>query len=314
MEDRAHALAAGLFALILGAASMAAVWWFTGSREATAEYELVSTGSITGLNVEASVRYRGMAVGKVTRMRIDPEDPRNILVGIRLPANLPVTRGTRASLGYQGVTGLAFIQLDERGDDPVPLTAQDGRPPRLQLEPGLIDQLTDTATDAMRRFREVADQLGSFFDEANVERFRRTLERLESAADGVDQTFAEAPQTLAAIRAVFSTENVERLSAALAHLERAGAEAAPTVAEARATLESMKHMMVTLEAVAGAAGDRLLEGTLPHLNALLKELADTSGKVGRLVEEIEASPQVLITGRSQRRAGPGEAGFAPGAR
>ena len=65
MESRAHALAAGLFTLLLGAACVIAVWWFSGDREAVNDYELVSTGVVTGLNPQAQVRYRGMSAGKV---------------------------------------------------------------------------------------------------------------------------------------------------------------------------------------------------------------------------------------------------------
>lgn len=116
MENRAHALLAGLFVLLLGAATVFALWWFSGEREATADYELVSDGNVSGLNVQAQVRYRGMSAGKVMDIRVPGDDPRLIVVTIRIRRDLPVTQGTRATLGYQGVTGLAFINLDERGE------------------------------------------------------------------------------------------------------------------------------------------------------------------------------------------------------
>jgi phospholipid/cholesterol/gamma-HCH transport system substrate-binding protein len=311
MENRAHALAAGLFTLLLGAAMVLAVWWFADQRDAVATYELVSTGSITGLNPQAQVRYRGMAAGKVTDIRIDPLDRRNILVRIEINADLPITRGTRASLALQGVTGLAFVQLDDRGEDPTPLVGTDGRPPRLRLEPGLVDQLTDTALDAVQRFKGISEQIGAFFDEDNLARFRSTLQTLESAASGIDRTFAEAPETLQAIRTVFSPANVRSLSATLANLERISGETAPAAVELRAVLQRFGEVLDSIDGVVLAAGDSLLDNTLPELNGLLKELTDTSSRVGRLVEEVEASPQMLITGRGGRRPGPGEAGFEP---
>lgn len=309
MENRAHALAAGLFALLLGAATVLAIWWFSDQREALATYELVSTGSITGLNPQAQVRYRGMAAGKVTNIRIDPADHRNILVTIEIDAGLPITRGTRASLGYQGVTGLAFVQLDDRGRDPTPLAAPEGRPPRLTLEPGLVDQLTDTALDAVQRFKAISEQVGAFFDADNLARFRSALETLESAAGGIDRTFAEAPETLQALRSVFSPANVRSLSTMLANLEQVSGEAAPAAVELRAVVARLGKVLDTIDRVVLAAGDSLLDNTLPELDAMLKELTDTASRVGRLVDEVEASPQMLITGRSERRPGPGEEGF-----
>lgn len=309
MEDRAHAIAAGLFALLLGAAALFSVWWFTGDREAVNEYELVATGNITGLNPQAQVRFRGMSAGKVTSIRIDPADPRNILVRASISADIPVTRGTRAALGYQGVTGLAFVQLTDRGDDPTPLTAVGTRLPRLTLEAGVIDQITETAMQTLERFTAIGEQISAFFDDTNLARFRAALETLESAAAGVDRTFEEAPATLAAIRSAFTPENLERVSSLLASLDETGAEVAPAAAELRMLMVRFEKVLGTVDDMARATGDSLLDNTLPQLNRLLADLAETSVRMGRLLEEVETSPQMLITGRSERRPGPGESGF-----
>lgn len=311
MESRAHALAAGLFTLILGAACVLAVWWFSGNREAVNHYELISTGVITGLNPQAQVRYRGMSAGKVTDIQVDPQDRRNIIVSIEVKDRLPLTLGTRATLGYQGVTGLAYIQLDDRGGDTTPLVGVDGRPPQLALESGSLDQIADKTMDALRRFGKLTDKMGAFFDEQNLARFKATLVKLESAAAGLDRTFNEAPTTLAAVRSAFSAENVDRLSAALANLERISGEATPAVEDIRALMARTTRLMATVDTLAFNAGDALLENTLPQLNSLLRELDDTSAQMRRLINEVETSPQVLISGRGVRRPGPGEPGFDP---
>ena len=56
-------------------------------------------------------------------------------------------------------------------------------------------------------------------------------------------------------------------------------------------------------------GEGLIDNTLPQLNALLKELTGTSRRLGSLIEEVQASPQMLLSGRSRRPPGPGEDGF-----
>ncbi len=308
MENRAHALAAGLFALLLGAALVLALWWFSDGREETRRYVLVTRSSVTGLNPQATVRFRGIPAGRVTDIRLDPDDPRNILVGIELRADLPVTYGTRATLGYQGLTGLAFVQLTDPGTDPRPLPDANG-PPRIVLQPGLMDQITDITLEALQRFRVIADRIEPFFNEENLARLKATLERLESASVGVDRTFAEAPETLAAIRTVFSPANVARLSATLENLEEASGETAPAVAELRGLMKRLQGMAERVDAAAEATGEGLLEGTLPQLNELLEELTATSRRLGRLIEEVETSPQILVTGRTRRPPGPGEPGF-----
>ena len=309
MENRSHALAAGLFALVLGSALVFSIWWFSNSSEVTRDYLLISEGSITGLNPEATVRFRGIAAGKVSDIRIDPADPKRILVRIRIAENFPVTRGTSASLGYQGVTGLAYVQLDDRGSDPTPLVAEGQGLPQLTLDPGLMDQLTDTTLDAIQHFRKLADQVGSFFNEENVARITAALRRVESAAAGIDRTFSDAPAAIAAIREALSDQNLRQLSATLKNLEQASAEATPAMGELRALMTRLNEMSDRLDRTATVAGEGLLDSTLPQLNSLLKELTLTSLRLGKLIEEVDASPQMLLIGRSRRPPGPGETGF-----
>lgn len=311
MENRAHALVAGIFVLLLGLAAGVAVWWFTDKREALTTYHLVSTGSVTGLNPQAQVRFRGIAAGKVNSIRIDPDDPRNIIVSIDVRSDLPITHGTRATLGYQGVTGLAFVQLDDRGNDPRPLVSDGDRPARLALEAGLFEQLSDAALEAVSRFRRVSDDVGSFFDETNLARFRNTLQTLESAASGLDRTLGEAPEVIGDLRRMLSEENARHLASALEGLDKLSMRAAPLAEEAQVVLTRLDEVLGTLGAVASATGDSFLDTTLPRLNDLLAELTDTSARLGRLIDEVDAAPQMLITGRSERKPGPGEDGFRP---
>lgn len=310
MENRAHALAAGLFTLLLGGALLAALWWFSDGRQDQRGYLLETTGNVTGLNIEAQVRYRGLSAGKVSDIRIDPADPRKILVEIRMRSDILLTRGTQASLAYQGVTGLAYVELRDRGDDRAPLEAPPGELPRLALSPGLMDQLSDTTLDTLQRVKVVAERITAFFSDENVARLGTSLKRLESATAGIDRTFSEAPAALASIRAVLNDENLSRLSTTLANLERASADATPAMAELRSLMTRLQGMAERLDSAAAAAEDSVLDNTLPELNHLLKDLTVTSQRIGRLIEEVDAAPQMLLLGRGARDPGPGEAGFA----
>lgn len=309
MENRAHALAAGLFAIVLGIALLASLWWFSDDGDSQRTYILESAGTVTGLNLEARVRYRGMAAGKVSDITIDPEDPRKILVYIRLRSDIPVTKGTRASLAYQGVTGLAYVQLNDRGEHPEPLVGEGDGPPRLKMEAGTMEQLSETALDAARRLRLVADKLGELVTDDNIRRIGNTLQRLESVAAGADRTFTDAPKTLASIRAVLNQENLARLSNTLQNLERASADAGPVVGELKALMASLHGLAERVDAATAATGERVADETLPQLNELLEELKGTSQRIGHLVEEVDATPQMLLLGREPVPAGPGESGF-----
>jgi phospholipid/cholesterol/gamma-HCH transport system substrate-binding protein len=303
MESRAHALAAGIFTLLLGLACALAVFWLSGQREATRDYVLVTQGNVSGLNTQAQVRFRGIRAGKVQDIDLDPEDPRNILITIRIKADLPVTRGTTARLNYQGVTGLASVLLEDKGDDPVPLAGSGDEPPRIALQPNFMDNLAENATALMTQMRQVADRTNALLSEQNVRRIGQTLANVETASAGLSGSLKDLPQVMAALRQALNEENMKRLSRTLANLEKVSGEAAPLVA-------SLQGVTQKLDALLAESGGEITQSTLPRLNVLLQELAASSRQMSRLLDQIEESPNMLIFGRDARRPGPGEAGFA----
>ena len=64
MESKAFALWTGLFMLLLLSALAVTVAWMSGARQGDrVTYTVVSSQSVSGLNREAAVQYRGIPVG-----------------------------------------------------------------------------------------------------------------------------------------------------------------------------------------------------------------------------------------------------------
>ena len=309
MENRSHAIAAGLFALILSCALVGALWWFSDRRDATRDLLLVSAGSVNGLNEQATVRYRGIVAGKVAAIGLDPADPRKVLVTARIRTDLPITRGTRARLATQGVTGLAFIALDDAGDDSTPLAGEGGGPPRLALSPGLVDEAADASVQTLRQVRELTQRLTTLAAPENLARIERTLANLESSSQGLDRTLKEVPQTLAAVRQVVSPDNLGRIRRSLDNLERLSADAVPLARDGRDLVARLQSVGERIDGLVGTTGESVATGTLPRLNVLLQELTTTSRQLSDLLDEIDETPQLLLLGRRRPPPGPGEAGF-----
>ena len=312
MESRSHALAAGLFAIVLSLGIALALWWFSDGRETTREVLLVSSGSVNGLNPQATVRYRGIIAGKVASIALDPANPHDLLVTARIRTDLPITKGTRARLASQGVTGLAFIALDDSGDNPEPLSGEAGGPPRLRLAPGIVDEVTEASLQTLKRVRELAERLALLAAPDNLARVERTLAHLESSSQGLDRSLKEVPQTLAAVRQVFSKDNLAHITRSLDNIERLSADAVPLGREGRRLIVKLLTLGERVDSLAGTTGEGLVTNTLPRVNVLLQELTVTSRQLSDLLDEIDNSPQLLLLGRRKPPPGPGEAGFQAG--
>jgi phospholipid/cholesterol/gamma-HCH transport system substrate-binding protein len=310
MENRSHALAAGIFTILLALCSALAIWWLGQSDESTTTYVLETRRNVTGLNVQAQVRYRGIRAGKVEAIEPDEADPRVILVRINMNSRFKLTKGSSAQLGYQGVTGLAYVQIEDDGSSAELLAGKDGEPARIQLRPTLFDTLGEKAGDIVTQISAVSVRLAKLLDEKNVQNLSRTLDNVATASDGL----REMPVVLAAMREALSADNLRRLQQILVQVEKTAGEAAPLTREMRDLVKSMDSMARRVDQLAGSVGDELASTTLPRANELMRELSASSRQLSRLLDGLESNPQMLIFGRGAGTPGPGEAGYSAPAR
>lgn len=179
MENRSHALLAGLFLLILGISAVGALWWFSGRSEETHSYVVETRGNVTGLNLQGQVRYRGIRVGKVESIRLDPKDAKITLITISVRKGVPITKGTTAKLGHQGLTGIAHVLLEDDGRDEAPLADGGDDAERIVMQDSLMQELADAGSDALRQARDLLSSMNEILRPENRQAITRMLANLE---------------------------------------------------------------------------------------------------------------------------------------
>jgi phospholipid/cholesterol/gamma-HCH transport system substrate-binding protein len=113
VETRANYVMVGSSVLAALATIIIFVFWL-GSRQLSDRdevYHTYFTGSVAGLAGGSPVRYRGVPVGTVGGIEIDPQNIERIRVTLKLRANTPVRSDTVASLETTGITGASYIEL-----------------------------------------------------------------------------------------------------------------------------------------------------------------------------------------------------------
>ncbi len=318
MENRPYALAAGLFTLVLTAALVAAALWLRGAPIAQDRYVLYTRGSVTGLNAQADVRYRGVEVGKVEAIHFDPADPRTILVEVSVAEGTPLTRSTYGELAAQGITGLSYVQLVDEGPSGELRNPDDPAQARIELRPSFLERFSGSGEQAIRRIAAVAAKLETWLDEGDRQQALRTLAAFERAAEDVSAVSREMRASVRAVPelATRAGHTLERADALIADLRRVSGSVEKRAqaldrfaASAERVGASVERIAATGDALAAVAGNQ----TLPRLNLLLDELARSSRGLDRLIAELSADPASLVFGRAPVPPGPGEPGFAPGA-
>ena len=324
MENKAHAMAAGIFVAALTVLLVVLAAWLARDTGERAIYEISTREVVTGLQAQAPVHYRGVDVGKVAAIGFDPQTTGNVLVRLEIDQEAPVTADTFATLGFQGVTGLAFVQLDDTGKSAPRLAPEDGAPPpRIPLQPGLLSKLTTKGEVILDQVEQVTLRMNELLGEPNQKRVGMMLENLGEAAAGVSQASGNLTRVLNAQlgpEQVSIPAFIKNLDAAATSLRGTSDSANAALVEVGRTVRRLNDRDGPIERLAeGAsalshAADSFNAATLPRINRATEDTSRAVRQLSRTVNNINDNPQSLIFGSGAVQPGPGEAGFrAPGA-
>lgn len=313
MENRAYAIATGLFALLLSLGIGLGFWWLGGPHTEQQEYVILSSHPVSGLNQEAAVKFRGVNVGKVADIDFDPARPLDILITISVDKRLKLTRGTVAQLRMQGVTGLAFVDLDDTGKDPKPLGDA-----RIPLGASPLESLADTGQQFLTQARLLVDNSNHLVESGNRLLNQHNIEHIEQTLNNLEQSTRElAPLLQAATRATrkidsaFSEEQQHKLAAAADAIRHTAEQAGPLIQDIRQAATDFHALSAELRKNSKELSGSLSSEILPRIDEMTRRLTHDAQRLGALLDNLEQNPQSLLFGNPQNPPGPGEPGFKP---
>lgn len=297
MENQAHALAAGLFVIFLGTALAAVAMWFGGDTMTRDKYLLVSTFPVTGLNSQATVRYRGVTVGKVENIRLDPRDSHTILIGIAVDRDLPLTKNAYAQLGYQGLTGLAYVQLNDEGGKAERLQTDSDELATIPLRRSALDSITSSAQLFLSNANGLAERLNLLFNEQNRMRFANILENTDEMTGRLNKVAGQLEPGLKTLPGLAADA-----SSVLKHTDQ-------LVIGLNEITAKLHQQGGTIDSFSQTTGE--LTATMRKLREATEGIQRNSRNVDRVLLQFEEQPRSLLFGRSPPLPGPGEEGFVP---
>ncbi|CAN7179093.1 MlaD family protein [Variovorax sp. LjRoot84] len=319
MENKAHAIAAGAFVLGLIAAIIALVVWFTRDNTVRNIYELSTRDPVSGLQPQATVRYRGIAVGKVTSIDFDPKVKGNVRVRITVDERVPLTTSSYATLSYQGVTGLAFIAIDDKGESQVALTPNNDDPPRIPLKPSVLAQLQDRGEAIINQIDEVTKKANTLLGDDNQKRIADALENIAQASASANQLTRSLDNTVKnGLNPTLATlpPLVDRTRDTMASLKTAAGDVSRVANNFNGTVNRLNAKDGPIDRLGDGtkslaqAVDSFNSATLPRVNRVAEDTSRAVRRLGRAADGINDNPQSLLFGSGGVVAGPGEPGFS----
>lgn len=286
MEAKVKYQAVGLFVVLIGLAALfISLWLGQGIRRAPQDrYYAFLKESVSGLSLNAPVRYRGVDVGRVRQIGLDPRNSEEVRLMLEIVRGTPIKRDTYAILRMQGLTGYLFLELagGTRGS------------PLLEKEPGKDYRVIRTAPSFLVRLDTVANTLTAdahglardareVLDARNRENLRRILadlsrlsQTLATHDEAVDRSLARLPEVL------------ERMDGTVRDIGSASRSLEALLRENRQPI------------------DRFAQESLPQVGPLVAELRQLTAELTRLARQVEREPSSLLTGRTPVPPGPGE--------
>jgi phospholipid/cholesterol/gamma-HCH transport system substrate-binding protein len=202
---------------------------------------VVFDGPAQGLRTGAAVLFNGIRVGEVTDLRLNSQNPRQVTSTISVAVSTPVRSDTRASLNYQGLTGIAALSLKGGASDAPELVVKEGETaPVIGVDPEAAQDITETARDVLQKINTVVNENQESLRAAiknidaftsvlarNSERFDHILAGIDNLVGGTDGKSGEFQEAVKAFHQL--ADNLDKRTAelttdgrrALSTLERA---------------------------------------------------------------------------------------------
>lgn len=273
--------------------------------------------SVTGLLEGGYVKYHGLNVGFVSRIFIDPEDIRRVIVEVSLDQGTPIKEDTQAEINFLGITGLKVIELRSGSNESRFLV------PGGFIQPGrsITDEITGKAEVIADKAERVLNNIAVLTDASNrekmitlVENTNRTLAELydilnknnavlattlanaEAITGDLKETAVLARRTMGNVRALSRSDSLRQMMGNLAQFSKNLKEAdlVQLIVQLNQTLDRTNNMLAQVDKNFA----RNYEDVVETITSA-REAIDNLNQFSRLISE---DPSILVRGGKPKDA------------
>ncbi|MFT3906913.1 MAG: MlaD family protein [Steroidobacteraceae bacterium] len=301
MEREANYAAVGLFVLLVITMGGLFVYWYSDGRDHTdyKRYEIYFDGSVTGLSEGGPVRFLGVDVGRVWRVRLDRRAAGRVQVVADIDSTAPVSDTTLAQLSTQGVTGVLYIDLLQASQaDPARriLEVPSESYPVIRSVRSDLDVLVSSLPDMVARVSDMVTRTARLLSEDNIKAVQNVVNNLDRASAQLPQAAQNFNALMADLRS--ATGEARGVVKSMASTTDAAApELAAAIRQLRVTsdhiAQATDHLDKFIAANSGGMQSFVQQG-LPQMESLLRDSRDTVVELRKLARSLRDDPSQLI--------------------
>lgn len=286
MESKTNYTIVGVIVLILIAGLLSAgLWLSVGFNKKTyLFYTVYLHESAAGLSLDSPVKYNGVPVGFVKRIRLSKNDPRQVEILLNIESGTPITNSTTATLISQGITGVTYMGLSAGSSDLTPLVRMTGEPfPVIPAKPSLFNQLFNE--ENARNIKNTLSNLDKFT--SMIASNNLVVDQSLKNANVILANFSKASKDFPEIAKKFKTGLI-KFNAMADNMSSAGNNVSKTMVSGKNAI------------------DKISQQTLPPAIILIQRLNTIAANLEKVSTEMRQNPSVVIRGTTPPKPGPGE--------
>ena len=265
--------------------------------------------SVSGLSKGSMVKYQGVDIGSVYKIRVNSDDLSSILVYVEIERGFPVKSDMRAQLSYTGITGLKYVELSG------------GESKSENLEPGgeilTMKGLGEKAEDIVSNIDTAVKGINDFLSRENQNKLTLFLENIEKTSKSIHSVMDKKEKNL-----IRSIDNLEQASIQLNRITRSlddflenlepdnlaknGKEAIRNIGQ-RFSDKELGNVIREVDAFVKAANstlrklDQIFVSQQEEMKKSLVKLGETIENLSAFSRNLVEDPTILIRKRVSKR-------------
>nr|WP_275852625.1 MlaD family protein [Sulfurimonas sp. SAG-AH-194-C20] len=211
MNNKVNYTVVGVLVIVGISLMLAFTYWLmkTEAPNDVKKYTIYFDESVLGLNIDAPVKYRGISVGKVKVLRINPRNSEQVQVTVSVLKTTPIKTTTVAKLTAQGITGLTYINLSMGKHTAKVLKAKENENyPVIKTVPSFFENFEKSLGSVSTRLSSTLGLTEELLGSDNQEQMASLLKRSASVMNKMDLLLDE--KTITHIQS--SAKNIDEFS------------------------------------------------------------------------------------------------------
>ena len=307
MYSKVNYTIVGIFVVLFGVGLLWFGFWLAkyGLHEEFDTYRLEMTESIAGLSKDSNVKLHGVNIGRVSEIRINPENIEVIEILLKIQEGIPIKEDMTASTQMLGVTGLLSIEIDGGTNAAKTLVPTDDYMPLIKSKASLLSKLTTNLEGMSEKLlsNKNIDTAGKILDNTDIvtQKAIEVEDKVVTSLEEVDTTLKEFRVSMDNINTKFTQATVDFKQMQKDFSEIKGVSI-PTIDKLFQTSKDFRRVTLKFEKSLDR-GDynlkKMIEPMLIDIQILSKQLNDTTKSLGQ-------NPSDLFFKSRKARRGPGE--------